>query len=151
MKQLLAVFAVAVLVAGATYASDEADVMATLKGFVTAFNAGDTTAAANACAAETSIIDEFPPHEWHGAGACMKWMHDWSADADKNGITDAVVALGKPTHVDVTGKVAYVVAPADYTFKMKGKTVKERGSILAVSFIKTDNGWKMTGWSWAKH
>jgi len=150
MKLVLALAAAATLV-GASYTPDQDAALKTVKDFVAAFNAGDTLAIKNTCAAETVIIDEFAPHEWHGANACMRWVNDWSADAEKNKITDAVVTLDKPWHVDVTGNVAYIVAPANYTFKTKGKTVKERGSVIAISLAKGDAGWKMTGWSWAKH
>ena len=44
---------------------------------------------------------------------------------EKSGITDGIVTLGAPTHVDVTADHAYVVVPADYTFKQNGKPMKE--------------------------
>jgi hypothetical protein len=49
-------------------ASEETDVMAAVFQWVDGFNKGDMKAAVAACAAETSIIDNIPPHEWHGAG-----------------------------------------------------------------------------------
>jgi hypothetical protein len=70
---------------------------------------------------QTSILDEFPPHEWHGTGACAKWISDFDTDAKKNGITDGVVTLSNPSHVNITSDRAYVVIPANYTFKQKGK------------------------------
>src|SRR5512134_3276330 len=97
-----------VLAQGTTGGPDNKAVMAAVHQFVDAFNKGDTKAAAAVCADETSIIDEFPPHEWHGAGACAKWMADYDVDAKKNSITDGVVTLGTPKHVDVTADRAYV-------------------------------------------
>lgn len=131
-------------------AQDKAAVMGTVHQFVDSFNKGDTKTAAAACAAETSVIDEFPPHEWHGADACMKWMNDYDADAKKNSITDGVVTLGSPRHVDVTADHAYVVVRADYTYKQKGKVVKETGSALTVALQKSAAGWRIIGWSWTK-
>ena len=112
---------------------------------------GDTKAAAAACADQTSILDEFPPHEWHGSGACAKWMSDYDADAKKNGITDGVVTLSTPSHVDISADRAYVVVPANYAFKQKGKPVNEVGSIITLALQKSAAGWRITGWSWAKH
>ena len=132
-------------------AAAQADVMAPVHQFVDAFNKGDTTTAAAACAAQASIIDEFPPHEWHGPGACMAWMHAYDADAMKNGITDGMVTLDKPRHVDVTGDRAYVVVPANYSYKQRGKVVEEKGSILTLSLQNGPSGWKLTGWTWAKN
>jgi hypothetical protein len=118
--------------------------------FVDGFNKGDIKTALAACAEQTSIIDEFPPHEWHGAGACSNWANDFDADAKKNGITDGIVTLGNPRRVDITADRAYVVVPANYTFKQKGKLVKETGSMLTLVLQKGAAGWRITGWGWTK-
>ena len=151
MRRILIALALAVLAQGTTVAQDKTAVMAPVHQFVDAFNKGDTKTAVAACADQTSIIDEFPPHEWHGSGACAKWANDFDADAKKKGITDEVVTLGSPRHIDITGDRAYVVVPADYAYKQKGKSVKETGSILTVALQKSAAGWRMTGWSWAKN
>jgi hypothetical protein len=151
MLKIFAALAVALLAAGPTFASDKTDVMVTVNQFLDGFNKGDTKALLAACADQTSIIDEFPPHEWHGAGACSKWVDDFDADAKKNGITDGIVTLGDPRHVDVTADHAYVVIPADYAFKQKGKAAKETGSIMTLTLQKGRAGWHITGWAWAKH
>jgi hypothetical protein len=46
---------------------------------------------------------------------------------------------------------AYVVVPANFTYKMKGKPMKETGSIMTVSLRKGDGGRRITAWSWARH
>lgn len=149
------VFVVLAVGASATSAqtgsSQDAAVMSTVSQFVSSFNEGDTKAAAAACGDETSIIDAFPPHEWHGAGACSRWMNDYDADAKTNGITDGFVTLGKPRHVFITGDLAYVVVPADYTFKKNGKPGKESGSMFALVLQKGAAGWRIRGWSWAQN
>jgi ketosteroid isomerase-like protein len=139
------------LVSAPAAASEKTDAMATVRQFVQAFNKGDAKTTVAACADETSIIDEFPPHEWHGAGACSKWMNDYDADARKNGITAGFVPLGAPLHVDVTAGRAYVVVPANYTFKQKGKEVRETGSTLTVVLQKTGAGWRIIAWAWTRH
>lgn len=144
----LAVTVVAALPAAAT---DKTDVVATVNKFVDSFNKGDMKAMAATCADQASIIDEFPPYEWHGAGACAKWTEAYDADAKKNGITDGSVTIGTPRHVDVTADRAYVVVGANYKFKQNGKPVQETGSTLTIALQKTDGTWRMTGWAWAKH
>jgi len=157
MKNILIAIAVAVFAAEPTPASAQssasanAAVMKTVNQFLDGFNQGDTKKMLAAGTEQMSIIDEFPPHEWHGAGAFAKWMSDYDTDARKNGITDGLVALGKPSHVDVTADRAYVVIPANYTFKQNGKPVEEIGSILTISLHKNPDGWRITGWAWAKH
>jgi ketosteroid isomerase-like protein len=151
MWKILIAFVAVALVSAPAAASEKTDAMATVRQFVQAFNKGDAKTAVAACADETSIIDEFPPHEWHGAGACSKWMNDYDADARKNGITAGSVTLGAPLHVDVTAGRAYVVVPANYTFKQKGKEVRETGSTLTVVLQKGESGWRITAWAWTKH
>ena len=148
--RIVCAIAMAVLVMLPTGATEKADVMAAVRQFVDSFNKGDVKAAAAVCADETSIIDEFPPHEWHGPGACTKWMNDYDADAKKNGITDGLVTLSAPRHVDVAADHAYVVVPANYAFKEKGKPVQETGSMLTIALQKGAGGWRITGWAWSK-
>jgi hypothetical protein len=47
-----------------------------------------------------------------------------------NGITDGVVTLSNPSHVDISADRAYVVIPANYTFKQKGKPARPACSKL---------------------
>ena len=141
----------AVLAAGPAAASEKTDVMVPVHQFIDGFNKGDTKTAVATCADQTSIIDEFPPYEWHGAGACSKWANDFEADAKKNEITDGVVTLGNPRHVDIAADRAYVVVPANFAFKVKGKPVKETGSTMTLTLHKGEAGWRITGWAWAKN
>ena len=150
LKTLLAAAMVASLHAQAPGPAQSA-VVAVIHQFVDGFNKGDTKSVISTCADQTSILDEFSPYEWHGAGACAKWVSDFEIDAKKNGITDGAVTLSKPSHVDITADRAYVVIPADYAFKQKGKPVKESGSIITLTLQKGQAGWRITGWAWAKH
>jgi ketosteroid isomerase-like protein len=151
MLTILIATAVALLPQGTTVGPEKTAVMVPVHQFVDGFNKGDTKAALAACADETSIIDEFPPHEWHGAGACAKWMTDFDADAKKNGIADGVLTLTTPLHVDISGDRAYVVMLANYAFKRNGTPMKETGSMFTFALQKSQSGWRITGWAWAKH
>ncbi len=147
----LSAAAFAPFLAAQTPGAERTAVLAPVHQFIDGFNKGDTKTALAACADETSILDDFPPHEWHGTGACAKWASDFDADAKMNGITNFVVTLGKPSHVDITGDRAYVVVPANYTLTQKGKQVSEVGSIMTLTLKRTSSGWRINGWSWAKH
>jgi ketosteroid isomerase-like protein len=138
------------LTAGSALASETTDVIATVHQFVDGFNKGDAKSALAACADQTSIVDEFPPYAWDGAGACSKWANDYEADARKNGITDGVVTLDKPRHVEVTGDRAYVVFPTSYAYKQNGKAMKEAHSTFTLVLQKGSSGWRITAWAWAK-
>ena len=151
MNKLLLALSASLLLTGPAFASAESDAMAPVLQFLDAFNKGDTKAMLASSADQMSIIDEFPPHEWHGSGALSRWLSDYDSDATKNGITDGAVTFGKPQHVDVSGDRAYVVLPADYAYKVKGVQVKETGSLITLALIKGADGWRITGWAWSKH
>lgn len=112
-------------------------------------NKNDAQTTVAACASPASVVDEFPPHEWQGATACADWLKGLTALDKQLGITDTVATLGKPLHVDVTGDRAYVVVPATYSYKMRGKTATE--SALFTAALRNFGGsWRITGWAWAK-
>ena len=126
MHRMLVVLGMAALAAAPTAASAQtADVMLPIHQFVDAFNKGDTKAAVAACVDATSIIDEFPPHEWHGAGVCAKWMNDYDADAKKNGITAVIasdqaviqyaVSVGMPVHMSTQTNISNLAAVKYYS------------------------------------
>jgi ketosteroid isomerase-like protein len=152
MQKTLTALAAAVLgVAPGAAAQQNNEPFTVVQRFIDSFNKGDDKAVIATCADPASIIDEFPPYEWHGAGACANWVASYAKDAAMNGISDGVVTLGKPRHVDVTGDRAYIVVPADYAYKHKAAPIKETGSVLSIVLQKGPGGWKITAWSWAKN
>lgn len=149
MQKIVFALIVAALSSGPLAASEKTDVVTVISQFIDAFNKGDMKAALAICADMTSLIDDLPPHEWHGDGACARWSTDFAAFNKAHGITPGAVTLGKPRHVDVTGQRAYVVVPASYSFTEKGKAMKESGSVITVALQKAASGWRMTAWAWA--
>ena len=149
----LLLFVLATAVPGLTAAAtaDSAAVMATVNQFVDGFNKGDTKLGIGACASPASIIDEFGRHQWVGPAACADWARDYAADDARQGITGGIVTLGKPWHVDVNGAVAYVVVPATYAYRQRGKSVEESGSVWTLVLKKSAAGWRITAWAWAAH
>ena len=91
-------------------ASDKDDVMAVLNQW----NDADSAKSIASCADDASVIDDFPPFEWRGAGACANWSKAFDGFAQKNGITDPVGTIGKPKQFVVSGERAYVVVPATF-------------------------------------
>jgi len=72
-----------------------------------------------------------------------------SPPGKKDAITDPVVTLQKPRHVQVTGDRAYVVVPANYDYKQKGKKMSQKGSTFTVALQKGPAGWRITAWTWS--
>ena len=149
-KVIVALFVIALMAESAS-ASETLDVMRTVWQFVDSFNKGDVKTALGDCAAQSSIIDEFPPYSWQGATGCADWSNDFGAYIKKNGMTGPKVTLGLLRHVDVSGDRAYVVVPANFTFKKNGKRFNERSSIWTLALQKVTDTWRITGWAWAKH
>src|SRR6186713_1605024 len=112
---------ITMLGAGPAAATEQDNVMKVVRQWVDGLNKGDTRTAIAACAPETAIVDEFPPHEWHGEGTCAKWVALLQAYNKKIGLTEPIVTLKPTRRVDVNGDSAYVVVPADFTFKENGK------------------------------
>jgi ketosteroid isomerase-like protein len=133
------------------FASDKDDIVAVVHQFADNLDPKTIDKALAACDSPTSIIDEFPPHAWSGPTACADWAKGFGEYNDKNGITDADAKIGAPWSVDVDGDRAYMVAPATYTYKQRGKAMKEPHAVFTAAFRKTDAGWRITAWSWAKH
>ena len=148
MKKIIMALAMAALTAGPAAATDKSDVMSVIHQWVDGFNKGDAKSASAACADQTSIIDDFPPHEWHGSGACAKWFSEFQAATKAEEGTDYVCTLGKARHLEVTADHAYVVIPAGLAYNKKGAAVKET-STITMSLQKGPSGWRITGWSWA--
>ena len=148
MPKLIIALAMAVVAAGSAVASQETDVMAPIQQFVDGFNKSDVKMAQAACADQTFIIDDFPPHAWRGAEATSAWLSDYNAFARQNGITDGFVALGKPRHIDVAGVHAYVVVETSISLKKNGKAVKHLG-LMTLALNKEANSWRITAWAWA--
>lgn len=130
-------------------ASDAADVTATVHRFLDNLDDKTQQIALPICDSPVSILDEFPPYEWHGPNACAEWWDALGAYDDQNGITDGEVALGTPWNVDVNGDRAYFVASMTYTYKQHGKPVKESGA-FAVALRRTQAGWRIAAWTYSK-
>src|SRR5476651_1464312 len=88
MHKIFIALTIAVLAAAPTAASEKKDVMAVVHQWAEGLNKGDSKMTLATCADETSIIDDIPPHEWHGAVACAKWSEDFDAFLKKNEITE---------------------------------------------------------------
>ena len=142
LRAFVCALAIAAFSLGATPASPLGPVQA----FVDGFNKANAATMAAACASETGIIDDFPPHAWMSCGA---WWKAFVAFSKQDGDSDAVVTLGTPAHVNVTGNLAYVVVPTTYVYKHQGKQVTMNGSTWTLVLKNSPAGWHITAWAWA--
>jgi ketosteroid isomerase-like protein len=148
MQKLLIVFAVGMLAAGRAVASEKADVVAVVKQWTDSFNKGDFKSAIATCADDAAIIDDMPPFEWHGPGACGKWSDSYGASVKAHEITGVTVTLATQRTVEVVGDRAYVAGSATYVGTQKGKPIKIKARVT-MTLQKGSAGWRITGWSWS--
>lgn len=157
MRKALALAVAVILTVGGAVAQkkaaenpDKKAVMATVRQFVDGFNKGDIALALATCASPASIIDEFPPYAWSGPTACADWAKDFDGAAKKDGMTDGKVWMGAPTTFEVSGDRAYVIAPARFSYKLKGKPTNEPPARLTIALQKNGNDWKIVAWTWSR-
>jgi len=149
MKQAVLVLLAAVLCTPAAIpAARQDDVSAPVRQFIDGFNTGNVQAAFAAYATgEITIVDEFAPHIWSGPDAAHQWAEAYDKHAQATGVTDGMVAYGKPTRTEVDGDVAYVVMPTVYNYKEHGKALQEEGQMTVVLNHEA-GGWKIRSWTW---
>jgi hypothetical protein len=147
---LTIVFAIAVA-PRASSASDKSDVVAAVNRYLDnlAPDKNKLKIALAMCDSRVSILDEFPPHEWHGPTACADWWKALNAHDEKSEITDGDAKLGTPWTVDVSRDRAYFVAPMTYAYKQHGEPVKESAA-FTVALKRTPAGWRITAWAYSK-
>jgi ketosteroid isomerase-like protein len=143
MKRTITAIAVSLLTVGPVLASDQSDIMAVLNQW----NDTDDAKAVAACADDASVIDDVPPFEWHGPGACSKWAKDYEAFLQKEAMTDVAGTIGKPRQLTITGNNAFAVVPSTFTYTKNGKPSKVTAT-ATFSLHKTAAGWRITGWAW---
>jgi ketosteroid isomerase-like protein len=141
-------FVFALLIALPAGASDMTDVMSVVHRWVDGFNSADANSAIATCTDQTAVIDDFPPHEWHGPGACKRWFGDFELMSKSEGITNPRIAVEAASHTEITKEFAYVVVPVTLSFERKGAPVKDKG-ILTLTLQNGTSGWRITGWVWS--
>jgi hypothetical protein len=134
---------------GSAFAAEKDDVVAAVHRYLDNLDKDTLETALAMCDSHVSILDEFPPHEWHGPTACADWWKAFNAYNEKSGITPGAAPLGTPWNVDITGDRAYFVAPMTYTFTQHGKAVKESAT-FAAALKRTQAGWRITAWAFSK-
>lgn len=142
--RILTAWAVA-LWASAAWAADPA-VEAPVRTFLDSFNRGDIAAAqATHMASGLTIIDEVAPYRWN---SFQDWLTALGKEAKDGELTEQkVVATGPFSREQVSGDSAYLILPVSYTFKAKGKPMREDAQMTFV-LAREAASWKIAGWTW---
>ena len=122
--------------------------MGAVHAFLDAFNRGDIATAPAANDPDVGIVDEIPPHEWHGPGSFQAWVGDLGKAATAAGQTDQKVTLGQTIRQQVDGDTAYAVVRVVYTYREHGRPMVEPAE-MALALRNQTGGWKISSWAWA--
>lgn len=128
--------------------SNETGPLGAVYRFVEAFNANDADGMQAASIDETSIIDDFAPHEWSGPQAITRWYREMAGMATGYGMSEWSIALGEPRRVVVSEGSAYVAVPADVRW-LQGAEPAGRSCLMAMSLRENADGWRISGLGWA--
>lgn len=140
--------AATLLAATPAYAADTA-IEAPIRAMVVAFNAGDVAAAKATHVAAPMILDEpTAPFAWSGPTAFDDWIAALGKSEADAGKTGGRVALGPVTRESVMGDRAYVLVPSTYTFRQKGRTLRETGT-MTFALVRQAADWKIQAWTWS--
>lgn len=104
--------------------------------------------AADAAVFAPTIVDNVAPYLWSGPAAFDTWIADLARAEASEGKTDGVVWFGGPVDEAVSGGRAFVVTPCVYTYKQRGRPVREEG-MTSFTLVKQGGGWKVGSWAWA--
>ena len=131
----------------AAFASEKADVIATIQQYVADFNKGDLSAEVSHCTTPAIVIDDFAPNIWRG---CREWADAVEAANKADGDSEDRITLGDAWNVEVSGDTAYAVYPTQIGYKHKGKPAVEHG-VWTFVLHKQPEGWRISAWAWAAH
>ena len=137
------------LIAASKPAPSSNDPVAVVRASFDAFNRGDEAALGALLAPDLSIIDLFPPHEWHGPNAYREWDAGFEKYAKAMGWTDVKLPITGIVYSRVEGNDAYVVIRGDFRYKEHGRPMSELGTEPVSLHKGADGVWKITGWAWA--
>lgn len=121
-----------------------------VNAYIDAFNRGDSAGMAECFASQGSILDGMAPHLWIGPSAASDWYRDVLAEGAHLDAGEYHATLGDPSHSDVTGDSAYLVAPARMTFKLKGRQITQEGATFTFALKREGGEWRIAAWAWAK-
>jgi hypothetical protein len=126
-------------------AADTAGMMKTINGFIEASLSGKPVE--GFVSASPNIVDEVPPYRWSGAGSAKVWLADVDRWAKANGATDLAAKLSAPRRVEQAGSHGYVVTPAVFSYKQKGKAEREEAAMV-FALERGKSGWRITSLAW---
>jgi len=148
----LTIMSTIALSAAPAKAADTADasMLAPINQLVQSLNTGDS-GFKTAMASDVTVVDEFAPFVWRGAGAGGKWVSDFGGFLKSVNVTKPHVTLNKILSEEAKGDDAYLVESATFGGNMAGKPFTEQGVWTFILHKTAPQGpWVIALQSWAR-
>jgi hypothetical protein len=94
-----------------------------------------------------TIIENFAPFIFAGAGAVGRWEAGFRAHAARGRLTGLVAALGPAQDFRAAGGRAYFCLPTTWTGQSGGEPFEEHGAWSFV-LVRAGRGWRILGYGW---
>jgi hypothetical protein len=117
----------------------------TIQDYLNAFVRVDAGGRAACFTVPGVILDGMPPHLCPGPFAA----EDVLAEDGHFGSGDYFIAIGEPPYNEGAEDSAQA-APASASLEIGGRKVRKTGVLFNVAIRKTDRGWRIAAWAWAK-
>lgn len=114
---------------------------------VAALNNKDVAVMETDWTANGTVVDAFPPFEWHGQAPEKQWWNDLQGMLKSAGFTSADAEINGWQRTFVAGDHAYAVANA--TVWIAGPTVNLKADGTWTFVLHRQNGaWRLASWTW---
>ncbi|HEX5274415.1 MAG TPA: hypothetical protein VFW34_04000 [Candidatus Rubrimentiphilum sp.] len=123
--------------ARAATTDSQTPVLAPMKAFAAAFNAGSRSFPTTAFTEDCTTIDEFDPFEWHGKGSIRHFLQ-----------AHEILTLEGTRMLRRRGSNAYVVLSTRLQYAQMGKTRLQHLDWAAAE-VHTPAGWRIAAQAWA--
>lgn len=130
----------------------KSQLVAPLDRFIAAFNRWDARLPKDAFTDDCTVLDIFPPFQWSGPDAPVRWWKDLAgADRASHARKAALhehLLRGRPNAIAVTASSANFNVPAVLTYVRNGAQHEIRGRWI-INERLTDSGWRISAHAWA--
>ena len=127
-----------------------AEIKAVIDRLLGGFNNKDLEMYNSAFSRDAIVIDGIAPYRWTGPNAPARWFSDAEKWLHDFGVENENLVCDKVVHAAVVGTYAYVVISATLHLKLKGGQSGSRPGILALTFAKQGDEWKVGSQAWGR-
>ncbi len=132
--------------------STQTPLLAPLKAFAAAFNAGNRSFPSQAFTEDCTTIDEFGPFEWHGKGSIRVWYRDTTGRTARGYqhflAAHEILTLDRARMIRQRGSNAYVVLATRLQYRHNGDQHLQHLD-WTVTEVRTPSGWRIAAQAWA--